>query len=617
MNQAEMQPQCYSYIRFSSPEQSKGDSLRRQLDLSETYAKKNSLELDKNLSMHDLGLSGFTGKHRTKGALGQFLQLVHAGRIPEGSVLIVESLDRLSREDILTALALFTDIIKSGIKIVTLADNREFTEDSVIANPMDLMMSLVVLSRGHEESLTKSKRLKAAWNGKRQKIHKEKLTARCPAWLRLSEDRTTFHLIPQRAEIVQRIFDMKLQGIGTGKIAQLLNEEEDTWNLEGFKGKKGGNLLNGWRKSYIDKIIRNRSVLGEHQPYSTTAGKRQPVGDPIKDYFPAVISSELFFAVQDQLSKNTVQDKDGGRKGRGGRTGKVSNLFSYIAKCGYCGATMQKVNKGPNPENEYLACGNAKRGYGCKYHGVRYSDFEKTILTYCEGLNVSDILPDSETAQTELQALQNKLAAIKGQIAENEKKINNLADSISTTSDKRIKERLDKNLTTIFNQQEEYEKQEKAIQQDIKKLSSSSKNVQAQIHSVRELLALLESKNGEELVEIRTRLRNKLRNLISKIVVYPVGMKKAIIQKSIEANDNKAIVQQVKTKLEKGDYDNKEECAFSVFFETGNYRVLAPYQPFQLATEFDREKGRTISIGYGADGELTIDKNLPNSNILQ
>ena len=32
-------PKCYSYIRFSTPEQSKGDSLRRQLELSANYAK--------------------------------------------------------------------------------------------------------------------------------------------------------------------------------------------------------------------------------------------------------------------------------------------------------------------------------------------------------------------------------------------------------------------------------------------------------------------------------------------------------------------------------------------------------------------------------------------------
>ena len=35
-----MQPKAYSYIRFSTPEQALGDSLRRQVQLAEEYARK-------------------------------------------------------------------------------------------------------------------------------------------------------------------------------------------------------------------------------------------------------------------------------------------------------------------------------------------------------------------------------------------------------------------------------------------------------------------------------------------------------------------------------------------------------------------------------------------------
>ncbi|MFC1896371.1 hypothetical protein ACFL0Q_06890 [Thermodesulfobacteriota bacterium] len=37
---------AYSYIRFSSPEQEKGDSLRRQTEYSEQVAAKLGLQLD-------------------------------------------------------------------------------------------------------------------------------------------------------------------------------------------------------------------------------------------------------------------------------------------------------------------------------------------------------------------------------------------------------------------------------------------------------------------------------------------------------------------------------------------------------------------------------------------
>ena len=118
-------PKCYSYIRFSTSEQLKGSSLKRQLGLAREYAHTNKLELDESLTLHDLGISAYKGKHRTEGALGEFLSLVNSKKIPKGSILIVESLDRLSREQVLDALNLFLNIIREGIKIVTLMDNME------------------------------------------------------------------------------------------------------------------------------------------------------------------------------------------------------------------------------------------------------------------------------------------------------------------------------------------------------------------------------------------------------------------------------------------------------------------------------------------------------------
>jgi DNA invertase Pin-like site-specific DNA recombinase len=86
-------PTAYSYIRFSSTEQLKGDSLRRQTELSVNYANVHGLILDTKLNLRDLGISAFDKSNLTKGALGYFLKLVEDGLIPRGSYLLVESLD--------------------------------------------------------------------------------------------------------------------------------------------------------------------------------------------------------------------------------------------------------------------------------------------------------------------------------------------------------------------------------------------------------------------------------------------------------------------------------------------------------------------------------------------
>ncbi len=59
-------------------------------------AKERGLALDETLSLRDEGLSAFHQHHVKQGALGIFLRAVDDGRIPHGSVLVVEGLDRLS-----------------------------------------------------------------------------------------------------------------------------------------------------------------------------------------------------------------------------------------------------------------------------------------------------------------------------------------------------------------------------------------------------------------------------------------------------------------------------------------------------------------------------------------
>src|ERR1700680_1325770 len=98
---------AYSYLRFSTSEQMRGDSYRRQTQLALEYAERRGLELDTTLSLNDLGVSAFRGKNARTGALAAFLQAVDAGLVPDGSLLLVESLDRVTRQDPWDALPVF------------------------------------------------------------------------------------------------------------------------------------------------------------------------------------------------------------------------------------------------------------------------------------------------------------------------------------------------------------------------------------------------------------------------------------------------------------------------------------------------------------------------------
>ena len=512
-----MQPRAFSYIRFSSPEQEKGDSLRRQIQLSEEYCKQHGLILDDTLKLTDRGLSAFKGIHRTKGALGEFLRLVEEGKIPPGSVLLVENLDRLSREQILDALNQFTSIIKAGIKIVTLQDGMEYDQESINQNWAQLIISITYMARAHDESETKSKRISAVWENKRSKAGNggKKLTAKAPAWLKLSQDRTKFILIPEAAKAIELIFRKKLAGKGAERIARELNDDPNIWKPPKTGPKKTG----GWRGSYINKILRSRAVIGEFQPYKLVDGKRQPIGDPIPDYFPPVIDKELFYQVQAQLQANA--EKKGNA---GGRTGKVSNLFTHVIKCGLCGYPMHFIDKGKPPKGgKYLVCDASRRLKTCTAKPIRYEEFEQLFFDNFEELDISQLIPGEDETQARINELEKLLTVNRQRLLEIDSKVENFSDTIGRTKDSRIREQLEKKLSQAFDDKERLESENKKFEREITELRQQKAGLEKDIEQAKEIYQLLNSAQGEaERIELRLRLRQQIQKSIEWIKIYPL-----------------------------------------------------------------------------------------------
>lgn len=190
------------YVRWSSEAQTGRDSLRRQLEAAQRYADEHRLLIVETII--DEAVSAFSGHHLTRGRLGQFIRRVEDRAVALPHTLICESLDRLNRQAPLDALAPFIGLINAGITLVTLTDRQQFTRESMGEDGgLRLLGSLIVMLRAHEESATKSKRVRAAWERKRREADVRKLTKTCPAWLRLAPDRSRFEIVEERADIVR------------------------------------------------------------------------------------------------------------------------------------------------------------------------------------------------------------------------------------------------------------------------------------------------------------------------------------------------------------------------------------------------------------------------------
>jgi DNA invertase Pin-like site-specific DNA recombinase len=503
-----MEPKAYSYIRFSTPEQALGDSLRRQIQLSEEYAKKHGLTLD-DTTMIDRGLSAYKGINRSKGTLREFLHKVETGQIAPGSLFIVEDLDRLSRERISDALPQFMGILRAGIKVVTLQDGMEYDQERINRNMGGpLMICILKMALAHDESEKKAIRLRAAWEEKRNSIQERKLTGKAPAWLKLSKDKTDFLLIPERAKVIELIYRKRLEGKGITRIETELNADSDIWRP-----------ANGWRKSYIVKILRSRAVIGEFQPHKMVDGKRQPIGDPIPDYFPPAISEELFYQVQAILKANAERSGNAG-----GRTGKAKNLFTHIVKCGLCGSPMHFIDKGKSSKGGlYLHCDKSRRLKQCPAKSIRYDEFERLFFDNFEELDIGLLIPGRDETQARVTELEALVTVNRQRILEIDSEIENLSDSIARTKHPQVREHLEGRLAKAFDEKARLEAENQGYDRELTQLRQEKATLTQDVEQAREIYALLESCQSEkERIDLRFRLRQQIRKMVEWIKIYPL-----------------------------------------------------------------------------------------------
>ncbi|MEP7043720.1 MAG: recombinase family protein [Dokdonella sp.] len=423
------QPKAYSYVRMSSELQLGGDSLRRQLERSAEFAAKHNLDLTDPIQ--DLGVSAFRGNNVEFGNLRSFLDLVEQGKVERGTYLIVESLDRLSRANVTKAFSLLLNIVSSGINVATLTDGQIYTAETLGDNGGQIFLALGSMLRAHDESRTKSQRIAAAWANKRVIARrggvKSRLTRTAPLWLRVSEGRESVVAIEDRAALVREIFELARDGWGANSIAKRFNSRgEQPWGTRRKLDRNRGKAI--WHESYVKKILVNRSVLGEFQPHHVEhsgggkKGLRVPDGEVIANYFPRIVSDDLFLSAKAAMAARSTNGR--GRKGAAYR-----NIFSGLLTCGLCGRTMKFLNKGSvkRGASQWLACSNQQLRGGCQSIPWRYLPFESAFMQYMKHVDVTHLL-GGERRDDKISALQKEIRRLVELATVNSARLENLVN---------------------------------------------------------------------------------------------------------------------------------------------------------------------------------------------
>ncbi len=488
-----------SYTRFSSLGQANGDSINRQVKKAEAYAEKHGLHLDQQLSFRDLGVSAFDQSNLKHGSLGLLLQAVKDGRIAVGTTLIVESFDRLSRATPLDALGLFTELLNAGLKVVTVVDEKLYSRETVQTNPLQLLESLIVMFRAHDESMTKSKRVKSAWDAKKVKARSgHVLSRKTPHWIKSDADRTKLELVEERADVVRWLIEQSERGTGNSTLIAMLHE----------RGVAAWSSSGSWQPSYIQKLLTSPALFGGIDLD----------GEIVRGYYPPVITEDRYHRLQAIRAERATTQCTSGR----GKT--LSNLFSGRMKCGYCGFPMMisgyKV-RASGYERKHVSCSGAriKDPKGCKTMRIWFLDeLEDKVLLRLTALDPSKLAGQEKTTIDDAQMV---LAGMQARSGELKRKIANVIDAIA--EGQAPKTLLDR-LKALEDEQDKLEKQSSTQQDIVARLSAGQVNGKDRLTMLMKLFKLLKKPQTDvQLKALRQQLANLIATTLETLTLYPAG----------------------------------------------------------------------------------------------
>ena len=385
------------YCRISKEkEQGKDKSIEDQRLLGIELANKLGVEFEVYI---DNGLSG-TLAIKERPALFKLVQDINDNKI---QMFYVFDNSRLEREPeiYLTLSKLF---IKKNIKCFT-------NSGEIVLNPESILLGTMVsaFNKFYVE-LTKQK-VKSVLkrNAENGKVH-----AISPYGYKKNENGLMV-INDVQAEIIKRIYALSLSGVGTIKIARILNAENipTAYNLIA----KGGTI--SVKNKYTDKIttrdkskvtwaggtIRNIITNTTYKGVKTFAGV---------DYdCPAIFDKHYWQKVNDNLKNNS-------------NTTGVSTEHKYLLKgllrCGRCGRNYYGRTRISKKDNYYM-CSSKRRGeLNCGNRSLNIQilddiiwnkfigngELTKLIESHYSNINTNDILVE---IQAEIKILNNKLKA--------------------------------------------------------------------------------------------------------------------------------------------------------------------------------------------------------------
>jgi DNA invertase Pin-like site-specific DNA recombinase len=532
-------PKVYSYRRFSSKLQSKGDSERRQkktsYDRAIEVAQERGLPFDETLFQGIEKLSAYTGAHIKKGNFGKFLAAIELGLVAPKSILVIDGIDRVTRLKLLEGLdVVLRGIIGRGIAII--AGEDEYNEKNLETTIYQLIAMIQI---AHKNSKEKSNRLKSTWNGKREAVIDPKqrsfnrFTKWCPAWLgivplgekKVITDRKSpewrnalkkqfdFEFLPGAKETIELIFTMRIDDEKSPiNIARVLNRTAE-WRPQRHPRKSQSDT--DFSEAYIRQILSNPAVYGVLQPHKRDdKGRRVPVGEPIAGYYPQAITHHRY----KQAQTNRVKSQS-----VGGRRDKFENLFRSLLYCPYCGGAMYAQYKGVGRLRRIFCTNKRSDGECCTGTTWRYDEVESLILNECHKIRPEDVLPNPNGQSKQLAEVAKQISAIETELATIDEEENQYVARLADKKFKPLHDKIAAAAATLEVRKSKLIAERGPLEAAREALQTDAKSLKAWKADLESLKKALDIKDPDKRAEVRDAMNTHLRSFIRRIDLFSRG----------------------------------------------------------------------------------------------
>jgi len=193
----------------------------------------------------------------------------------------------------------------------------------------------------------------------------------------------------EAAQIVRRVYQMSLDGMGTEQIARALERDKvltpvNHWRKKGVNrpGTKQniGTSIYQWRSSVISGMLRKQEYCGDvlnFKTYSKSYKHKKRIPNDRENW---AIFQDVHKPIIFRADFEKIQAKRGQTRKRKIKDGE-RNMFSGLLVCADCGSNLHYHFNQGNHEIRYFNCSNYNSGKGCtSTHYVRVDFLEQVIL---------------------------------------------------------------------------------------------------------------------------------------------------------------------------------------------------------------------------------------------